>query len=332
MMMLSVEYDEFRMVWFFLTAFAAYMLRGKKYGEFITSIIFILVLFFYFMVGINISGYGLFTFFSALLSFNIFAYYFMDKIENETAYFEQEVQYEVEKRQAQEQILLRQYRMANMGEMIDAIAHQWRQPLMQGNMILLNIDDSLENEFYNKKYLQEKISELSSLNRHMSQTIDDFRALLHHEKSKSRFNVAKMIDEVLELMKTQLKEIETSVSPNDAPYSIVGYKNEVIQVVIILISNAIEALKHTEYKKISITIQQKEESIDILIEDNAGGIDNSILDKIFDSYFTTKKEIKGTGLGLYIAKIIIEENMQGKLSVKQGREGAQFTISIKKSE
>ena len=314
--------DEFRMVWFFLTSFAGFILGGKRYGFFITSIIVVIVIWLFFNVNIELSIYALFTFFCALFVFSIFAYYFLKKIEQDSFLLKKRVKDELEKQQLQEQMLLQKYRMANMGEMIDAIAHQWRQPLMQSNMILLNMDDNLDEKI-NPLYLKEKIVELSKLNTHMSQTIDDFRGLLSDGKSKTNFFLNDVIDEVLRLMKNSLKELTIRYEPKDK-IEILGYKNELIQVVITLLSNALEALEGKVNPIISISLDEKERRINI--QDNAGGIKNEIIDKIFDPYFTSKKQSGGTGLGLYIAKIIVEQNMHGELIVVNEKEGAKFSI------
>jgi signal transduction histidine kinase len=274
------------------------------------------------------SIYAFVTFIVSLSVFTLFIYYFVTKVRYDARHFEQRVQKEVEKRHSQEQLLLRQYRMQNMGEMIDAIAHQWRQPLMQSNMILLNIEEELDN----KPYVEEKMQELIVLNTHMSQTIDDFRHLLHDSQEKITFNIAKSIDEVRMLMQHQLKEIDVVCQCNESD-EIVGYKNELMQIFIILLSNAVEALKNNniQEKKIKISTSLNESDVTIKIEDNAGGIEENVIDKIFDPYFSTKKNSGGTGLGLYIAKLITEETMHGNLSVTQGTQGAKFTIIFMRS-
>jgi signal transduction histidine kinase len=325
-MVVSVTHDEFRLVWFLLLSFASFMLGGKRYGVMISLWIAVIVYGLFWTRDIHLSGYAVATFGMGLLTFNIFLHHILDKIHNDAAFLHTLVEKEVQKRQTQEQILLRNYRMTNMGEMIDAIAHQWRQPLAQGSMILLNMQEELENPCY----LQEKITQLSTLNQHMSQTIDDFRRLLHEEKHKSTFDLHSATDAVLKLMKNQLHDIALEYS-NRVDRPVVGYKNELIQVLIILFSNAIQALNISgiSHKKIALILEQKDAKIFVHIEDNAGGINPSVKERLFDPYITTKKSSGGTGLGLYIARIIVEDTMQGKLSVSEGLKGARFTIEIK---
>jgi len=314
--------DEFRFVWFFVIAFSAFILGGKWYGFVVTSVISMIVITLYIYNENYLSFYALATFFSALFIFTLFAYYFLKKIENDSNLLHSKVKEEVAKQQLQEQILLQKYRMANMGEMIDTIAHQWRQPLMQSNMILLNMDDSLDNEV-EKEYLKEKIIDLSRLNSHMSQTIDDFRELLSDGKKRIEFDMNDAIEEVLRVMKNSLRNVIV-IYENRQTFTLLGYKNELMQVVITLLSNALEALENRENSTITIEVNAKEKILSI--KDNAGGVDEKIIEKIFDPYFTTKEQSGGTGLGLYVSKIIIEQNMQGKLMVLNEKEGARFSI------
>lgn len=326
-MMVNVLHDEFRLIWFFLLSFASFMLGGKRYGFGITLVIIIIVGFLFFTYDLHLSSYAIFTFLVSLLVFSLFTYYYLSKIRRDTQHFEDLVKQEVTKRQTGEQVLLRQYRMQNMGEMIDAIAHQWRQPLAQGNMILLNMEEELDN----KPYLEEKITQLAKLNEHMSQTIEDFRHLLHDSKNKITFQSHDLIDEVLTLMNNQLQDINVQYT-NKVSHKIQGYKSELTQVLITLLSNAIEILdiRQIQEKQISIILEEDEDEVWIHIEDNAGGIEASVQDTLFNPYITTKTKTGGTGLGLYIAKIIIEDNMQGSLSVQSGLQGARFTLCIKR--
>jgi len=318
--------DAFRLAWFFLVVFAAFILQDRYYGVLISFVILFMVTVLFILFDLHFNIYVFFTFFVSLSAFTLFGYYFMTKLQLDEAHFKRRVQAEVEKRQSQEQLLLRQYRMQNMGEMIDAIAHQWRQPLMQSNMILLNMEEELDN----RKYLEEKMQELILLNAHMSQTIDDFRDLLHESKHKMNFNIQESIDEVLTLMHHQIKEINV-VSKCSDNHEVLGYKNEFIQVLIILLSNAAEALiaNKIEDKNITILTILEDTNVTVEIEDNAGGIETQVIDKIFDPYFSTKKNNSGTGLGLYIAKLITVETMHGSLHAIQGTKGAKFTLTFK---
>jgi len=328
MMSVDVLYDTFRFIWFFLLSFISFILGGTRYGITVSLLIYVIVLGLYSIVDLHLSGYELFSFVSALFIFNIFTIYFLGKIKTDTVTFERRIEEEVNKRQTHEQLLLRQHRMANMGEMIDTIAHQWRQPLANANMILLNMEEELDN----REYIASKIIELSTLNTHMSQTIDDFRHLLHDSKNKTTFELYSAIVEVLGLMHNQLTHINVQYT-NRMNHQIFGYKNELIQVLIILLSNAIEALEIREIddKRITLIVEEKKDRFTIHIEDNAGGIKAEVMQTLFEPYVSTKKSIGGTGLGLYIAKLIVEDVMHGHLNVTQGLAGARFTMEIKRT-
>jgi len=246
---------------------------------------------------------------------------------------EERVQEEVTQRLEQEKMLLRQCRMANMGEMIDAIAHQWRQPLMNINAILMNLDILTEDKKNNREILESSVQDIASITSHMSQTIEDFRALYQVEKQKHFFLLKPLIEDVLALMKNNLQGIHIRIEESHT-ISIYSYKSEFTQVMITLLSNAVEAFntRNISDKYITIDLYQTEEFTYINVKDNAGGIVDMDIDKIFDPYVTTKKQKGGTGLGLYITQIIIEHNMQGKITVSNTGEGASFLIEIPKKE
>lgn len=238
---------------------------------------------------------------------------------------------EKEQREEQEQMLLRQYRMANMGEMLDSIAHQWRQPLMHINSILMNMGASIENNQNNEEYLENKINEVASLTSHMSQTIEDFRGLFKQETEQAQFSLTSAINDVLALMKNSFNDIKVDFN-KESVVSVIGYRSELIQVIIILLSNAVEVLNNRKIKnkkiKIKIIPQLSKSSVNITIEDNAGGILPENIKTIFDPYFTTKEQLGGTGLGLYIANIIVEQKMGGKIIAANIPDGASFSVLL----
>lgn len=252
------------------------------------------------------------------------------KILNE--HLEERVEEEMNRRQAQEQMLLSQNRMANMGIMIDAIAHQWRQPLMHINAILMNVSRITETEPHNIDYVDDKVEEIFQITHHMSQTIHDFRNLFQAEKEKNFFEIEQLLTKLLQLIQSELKEVEVTIESSQK-HLIKSYQNELSQVILILLHNAIEALKESKMKEpqITITIEQNETETSIEFKDNAGGIQPDIMKQIFDPYFSTKKERLGSGLGLYIAKLIMEQNIDGNISVKNEPLGANFKLTLPKS-
>jgi signal transduction histidine kinase len=238
------------------------------------------------------------------------------------------VREEVDKSLMQEEMLLRQGRMASMGEMIDSIAHQWRQPLMNINVILMNLDRGI-SQGDTEKNLREKVSEIFSLTSHMSHTIEDFRNFMKEKKEKEIFSINEAIRDVTALIKSNFAGIVLHYEMQD-DLSIASYRSELVQVLITLLSNASEVLKNKAIAQKQITIRLKKENgyARIEVEDNGGGIDRMYMEKIFDPYFTTKEQTGGTGLGLYIAKIIVEKSMEGKLLAENRNGGAVFSIIV----
>lgn len=193
----------------------------------------------------------------------------------------------------------------------------------------MNMDHALENQNTDKKYLTNKIDELANLTTHMSQTIEDFRGLFKLENEQVHFSIKTVIEDVLALMKNRFTNIAVKYEA-EQDTQIIGHKSEMIQVIIILLSNAVDALdkQSTPKKHIIINTNVTQDSRVITIEDNAGGIISENLTNIFDPYFTTKEQTGGTGLGLYIAKIIVEHKMNGEITVSNTHHGAKFSISL----
>lgn len=339
MALFVVLHDEFRLIWFFLVVFASFVLMGKRYGIILTLLLLVSIILINQRFDLGFSALAQFTFINSFLIFSAFSYFFLEKIEKDALEFkllnnklENNVNDEIRQRKEQEHMLLRQSRMANMGEMLDSIAHQWRQPLMHINSILMNMDNSLETKDTKKQskvYLENKIDEVAKLTEYMSQTIEDFRGLFKVEKEQTHFTLESAINDVLNLMKNSFNNIEINYK-GKGNTSIFAHRGELIQLIIILLSNAVEVLnkRNIENKRITIDAYTSKDSVVITIEDSAGGIIPKNIEAIFDSYFTTKEQSGGTGLGLYIAKIIVEQKMSGKISVCNTQSGAKFSIVI----
>jgi signal transduction histidine kinase len=337
--LLTRQEDEFRLVAFFLALFISYVLLGKKYGVFIYFLITSSIIYININFNLKISEFALSTFFTFFTILAVFLYFFLRKIEIDALEFQvlnkelrENVARETKQRMDQEQMLLHQCRMANMGEMLDAIAHQWRQPLMHINSILLNMDKNIQQENSNSQLLTVKVDEIASLTEHMSQTIEDFRNLFQTDEALRIFYLDSAVNDVLVLMSNQFFDIDLEVNCLEKT-PVEGNKTELMQVIIIILGNAIEALKlqQIEGKRIAITVGELDNKALLSIEDNAGGISQEYLEKIFDPYFTDKKQSGGTGLGLYIADMIITKKMSGELSVSNTSSGARFSVCLNKS-
>ncbi len=233
-------------------------------------------------------------------------------------------------KEQQERLLIRQSKLASMGEMISLIAHQWRQPLSVINGIVINIDIDHRLEKLDRSVLDEHLNQIEETTAYLSKTINDFTDFFSKNKGKERFMVSDVIAQAIQLTGVSSQgriEIEYRTSKD---VEILGYKSELIQSILVVLNNAIHAcqkqLPNIPNGQIIIQTQEIEDRLRISIEDNGGGIDPKDLEKIFDPYYTTKKQ--GTGLGLYILKLIIEESMSGRVFLVNGKLGAIFTIEI----
>ncbi len=229
-----------------------------------------------------------------------------------------------------DQLLLQQSRLAAMGEMINNIAHQWRQPL---NVLGLNIQRlSLYYDLgkFNKEFLDTSTQDAMNLIQHMSQTIDDFRHFFQPDKEKTDFSVNQAIQQSVNLVKDSFNHHQIKLCiQSDKDVQINGYPNEFAQVILNILQNARDVFVERGIANRLVTIATSTETNKTVttITDNAGGIPENIIDKIFDPYFSTKG-IQGSGIGLYMSKNIIENNLNGKLSVRNVDKGAEFRIDV----
>jgi len=231
----------------------------------------------------------------------------------------------------QQAILTQQSRLAALGEMIGNIAHQWRQPINSLGLIVQDLKEAYRFGELNQSYVETISAKAMEQIHYMSNTIDDFRNFFNPDKDKKMFSLNKSIQNTKNILKQGIRNnsIECEISiPKDI--FIYGYKNEFSQVIFNLLSNARDAVMSNKPKtpKIKIQVKNKKNSAEISVSDNGGGIPPDILPSIFDPYFTTKSEGKGTGIGLYMAKKIIENHMDGSLLVHNTKDGVCFTIVL----
>jgi len=240
------------------------------------------------------------------------------------------VKEEIDKQREKENLLIQQSKMAALGEMIGNIAHQWRQPISAVSAIMMNIKWTAISSGMDEKFIDERVKEANEQLIYMSQTIDDFRNFFKPNKEKEFFDMDKEVRSAYKILKASLESSNINLQifsiPNIIAY---GYGNEFSQVVLNLLSNAKDVLieRNIENPKIEIKIYKDDENLYCEINDNAKGIEEKNLDKIFEPYFTTK-DVTGTGIGLYIAREIIQKHMKGSLRVKNSEIGARFLISI----
>ena len=256
---------------------------------------------------------------------------------------EDKVANEIEKNRQKDQKMLQQSRMAQMGEMISMIAHQWRQPLgaiastsidLRMKMMLdsYDLDDKeQQNECIN--YLDIQLVNIEEYVQNLTQTIDDFRNFYKPDKRQKIQTINEPVQKSLNIIKATIdangiKIIESYKSKTKLPI----FDSELMQVFLNILKNAQDNFKEkgTSEEKITIETIDIDNGVRVEICDNGGGIDESIMEKIFDPYFSTKSEKNGTGLGLYMSKMIIQEHHNGKLTVENRDGGVCFIIELLK--
>ena len=254
------------------------------------------------------------------------------QLEEHNKELEKEIKEELRKNKDKDKLLFQQNKMAALGEMLGNISHQWRQPLMEISSLFLPIEAKLHmNIPLDEKEVLESINKLNEITKYMSNTIDDFRDFFASDKEKIEFKLLEQINSTINIINGGIKanNIKLDIFIKKNP-TLIGYKNEYSQVLINIVNNAKDILiqRTIENPTIYIKVQKENETISITLEDNAGGIDENILPKIFDPYFTTKHKSQGTGIGLYMTKMIIENNINGKIEVCNTKLGAKFNIML----
>lgn len=237
-----------------------------------------------------------------------------------------------QEQQEQEKLLIRQSKLASMGTMISLIAHQWRQPLSAINGTVLNLDIDFRNEKLDAPRFDHYLNEIEQTTAYLSETITDFRDFFSHSKESEKFELIKVIEQAKHLSLLSSEDAVDVLYRNKEEIIIDGFSSELVQSLLVLLNNAIyvckSKLETIGRGKVWIDVRREDQKVFIMVSDNGGGIPKKNIKKIFDPYFTTKDKHNGTGLGLYILKLIVEDSMNGKVSVKNGKKGAIFTIQL----
>lgn len=261
------------------------------------------------------------------------------ELKNFNIKLKQRVVEEINKNKENESIIYNQSKMAIMGQMLDNIAHQWRQPLsaISSNASSIKIQKNL-NILDDKKLLT-VMDNIMDSTKFLSETIEDFRGFLKENKKKENFNVKEVYNKTRKLLISVTKNSNVEIIEELNDVFMYGFLNELVQVLLNIINNAYDALSEINNKSkklIFIDIKSKDDFIYIKIKDNAGGIPIEIIDKIFDAHFSTKLDTTGTGIGLYMTKEIVETHMKGKIKVTNKKfdfegnsyTGAQFLLKL----
>jgi signal transduction histidine kinase len=245
---------------------------------------------------------------------------------------------EIEKHQ-KEELLYQQSKMAAMGEMIGNIAHQWRQPLSVISTAATGLKIQKEMSTLPDEELYSSLTAINTSAQYLSSTIEDFRNFFNSSNNKvSEFDIADAFSKTLNLIKAQFTSKDIEIIQDIVEFKIASIENELVQVLINILNNARDALisKETQRKLIFINTYTKDNTLCIEIKDNAGGIKEDIIDRIFEPYFTTKHKSQGIGIGLYMSKEIIEKHLEGIVFVSNEKytfenieyTGAKFNIEI----
>lgn len=246
---------------------------------------------------------------------------------------EKNVQQEIKKRLEHEVLMLEKIRFVTMGEMMDAVAHQWIQPLSLISMYTDDLRQSIEEGIIDKNHFIKTLNSIEKQNEHMESTLKEFRNFLNPINDDNLFDLNKVVKSSLKLLEDELEFANIKVLfKKDKESSIKGNAKELQHVVINILHNAKDAFitRAKEDRVIRISTKQKDSKAMLQIEDNAGGIDILMLDKIFNPYVTTKKTFGSSGIGLYISKLIMEKH-HADISVQNSKEGAKFTLCFNKS-
>ncbi|WP_277655967.1 ATP-binding protein [Seleniivibrio woodruffii] len=268
-------------------------------------------------------------------------------------YLEKKVDQEVQKRRQNERLMMQQSKMAAMGQMMSAIAHQWRQPLNTIAIFVQDFEDSFKHGELDEAYVQDLVQQSMKQINFMSKTIDDFKNFFKPDKDEVIFEVCRETANSTSLLGVQLTRngIDLVIEFNGVQYTytdiesleaeigahiyVRGFPNEYKQVLLNLVQNARDAVMDRMEADpsvkgvIEVSVYERDGQATISVTDNGCGIPKDVADRIFEPYFTTKEEGKGTGVGLYMSKIIIEQNMRGRLFFESLNEGTRFIVELR---
>jgi PAS domain S-box-containing protein len=237
----------------------------------------------------------------------------------------------VEKLRDKDHIIMEQSRQAAIGELVSSIAHHWRQPLNNIGILVQSIEEAYNFDDLDEEFLRKKIDETMTILKDLSKSIDDFRFLYNQNETITDFDAIQNLKNVIKLIKSKFESNNITINTDfTGDYLICAYPSYFAHALLNILTNAYEILLERKIPQPTITVQCKiiDDRLTINISDNAGGIDPDILHRIFDLYFSTKKGLNNTGMGLYMSKLIIEKSMSGNIQVINHNSGAEFIITL----
>jgi len=230
-----------------------------------------------------------------------------------------------------DETIFKQAKLISMGEIITNIAHQWRQPLSEVNSVIMGIESDFNNNKMTKQSLETNLYKIEELTGYMSTTINNFHDFFSNDKVKTSFLISTKINKVLNLFEDSFKKANIKINVNLIDdVMIETYEDEILQVLIIILQNSKDAFIENDIQDsiINLEVNSVENKLVLLIQDNAGGIKSEIINSIFERHFSTKKQGHGIGLGLYLAKQLIEKSLHGSIDVQTNVNKTLFTINI----
>ncbi len=251
------------------------------------------------------------------------------ELEKLTQYLEQRVAEEVSKSRQKDHMVMMQNRLAAMGEMFGYVAHQWKQPLNSLALIVQNLQDSCMEGDAAKKDFVEDFQRIMDIIKHMSSTIEDFRSFMRTDRQKRPCLLSDVVNKTMTLVKDSFKERFIKIAVKiEKDAEVLCLPNELCHVLLNILNNARDALidRKVSDPQVIIIVDKTDGRAIISVRDNAGGIEESLLPTIFDPYVTTKKD--GSGIGLYMSKLMVEKNMGGRIYARNTDEGAEFVVML----
>lgn len=246
---------------------------------------------------------------------------------------------EMDDNRLKEALLIHQARQAAMGEMVASIAHQWRQPLNSLSLVLGNLVDAWTFGELDTVSFDRSIDKSRKLISRMSETIDDFRDFLKPDQMMEFFSLNRSLKDVLDLMEDSMRTSGVTVTQElKEEYTVFGYPSQLSQVLFNLLRNALDALLEVDDRQRTIHIEGAAEvcggakRVVLTLCDTGGGIDPAVIHRVFEPYVTTKQQKEGTGLGLYISRLIVENTMKGTLSLENTEQGLCATVTLPLSD
>ncbi|MBW4055608.1 MAG: PAS domain-containing protein, partial [Proteobacteria bacterium] len=253
------------------------------------------------------------------------------KLEELNKTLEVRIRQAVDEMHRKDQAMIQQNSLAAMGEMISNIAHQWRNPLNNIALIIQSMEAAYDSETLTSEEMHSDVHSAMAVLLQMSHTIDDFRNFFRIDKEKQEFLISEAVNRAMSLVSATLNSLNIQVKiKTDDDVTIIGLQNEYSQVLLNLFSNTCDASieRNVAHCRIAIRITRENERSVLYFRDSCGGIPDDVMSRIFDPYFTTRGHDKGTGIGLYMSKMIIEQNMGGHLTASNVDGGAEFRIEV----